>query len=141
MIFNLPQIFPLIYLVYTFFFLYQVYTWYIPGIYRSYDINGHTPGIYLVYTQDILLSGVSRCSTRCGRLPCSGDSATAHMAKGLLIHSGTLGIISRQPCPRARPRRHAARRARGEIFRLLLDFEIYSESFENSPAKDNGHYF
>ena len=24
---------------------------------------------------------------------------------------------------------------------LRLDFEIHSESFENSPAKDNGHYF
>ena len=40
---------PGIYLEYTCFVLYQVYTGYIPGIYRSYDINGHTPGIYLVY--------------------------------------------------------------------------------------------
>ena len=62
----------------------------------------------------------SLCSTRCGMAALQRESTTAHMAKGLLIHSGTLWIISQQPCPRARPRRHAARRARGEIFRLLL---------------------
>ncbi len=44
----------LVYLEYSFF----SYARYIPGIYRSYELNGHMTGIYLVYTQDLQFLGI-----------------------------------------------------------------------------------
>ncbi len=43
-----------VYLVYDCFYIYQVYTRYIPGKWT----NGHIPGIYLVYTQDFQFLGI-----------------------------------------------------------------------------------
>jgi hypothetical protein len=41
-----------IYMVYTWTVPFLSYTRYIPGVLRSYELNGNIPGIYLVYTQD-----------------------------------------------------------------------------------------
>ena len=57
----------------------------------------------------------SPCSSRCGL---TGGHAAGRSpsptSKVLLFIPRPLGIISRRPCPRVRPRRHATQRARSE---------------------------
>ena len=42
----------------------------------------------------------SPCSTRCGKAALQRGFGQFYIAKGLLLYSRMLGIISRQPCPR-----------------------------------------
>ena len=54
-----------------------------------------------------------------GRLGPEGDLFTVSPSFSN-VYSATFGIISQRPCPRARLRRYATLRARGQIFKLSL---------------------
>ena len=57
-------------------------------------------------------------SSRCGGH--AAGTSPSPTSKVLLFIPRKLGIISRRPCPRVLPRRHATQRARSEIFKLSL---------------------
>ncbi len=67
---------PEIYLEYNWNIPYFSYTRYIPVIYRSYELNGHMTGIYLVYTQDFRFLGIPDVE-----LELEGPTATQVKAK------------------------------------------------------------
>ena len=69
---------------------------------------------------------ISPCSSSRVPLRPSGPAAgtspllTSKVLLSRSSYSSAAQIISRWPCPRVRPRRHATQRARSEIFKLSL---------------------